>query len=104
MKYVRSWCGIYKIGVVLFVLFVVGMLIAIMCNVSKMRRDQRDMYREISELRWRLNEANNNQESMRDRNGEEVVHCRKGQFEHHGHHPHHQPPRHHQRDAQIAHL
>lgn len=102
MKYVRSRCGLYKIGLVLFVLFVVGMLIAIMCNVSSMRRDQREMLREISELRWKLNEANNHQETARGGDGEETISCGKGRFEHHSHHPH--PPRHHHRDAQIAHL
>ena len=104
VKYVRSWCGFYRIGLVLFVLFVVGMLIAIMCNVSNMRRNQREMYREISELRWRLNEANNHQEPMRGRDEEEKIGCGKRQFEYDGHHQHHHPPRHHHRDAQVAHL
>lgn len=42
-----------KIAVVLFVVFVAGMLIGIMCNVSSMRRRQEEMFREISEFMGR---------------------------------------------------
>jgi hypothetical protein len=104
VKYVRSRCGLYKIGLVLFVAFVVGMLIALVCNVSAMRRNQGDMAREISELRWRLGEGSHHQAPVRGSDGEEAVGCSKG---HHPPPPHHHPPHanhHRHRDAQIAHL
>lgn len=42
-----------KIALVLFVVFVAGMLIGIMCNVSSMRRRQDEMFRDIRELMGR---------------------------------------------------
>ena len=103
----RSRCGLFKIGAVVFVAFVVGMLIALMCNVSSMRRIQGDMTREISELRWKLSQGHNQQEPMRGRDAEDATVTGKcgpqdnGQDGHngyHGHHGRHRP----QRDAQIA--
>jgi hypothetical protein len=61
VRYVRSRCGLLKVGVAVFVLFVVGMLIAIMCNVGSMRRRQDEMFRQIDDLRWRLNSNANNE-------------------------------------------